>query len=223
MTVAMLAEHGVAVRTDGTSVWHVDPQPIAGVHRTIEPDLSNAAPFLAAALVVGGRVTVTGWPEQTAQAGDHLRGLLSAMGADVARDDRGLVVRGTGSIVGIDADLHDVGELTPTIAALAALAEGPSRLRGVAHLRGHETDRLAALATELVRLGAEVDETDDGLAITPQPLKGCVVHTYGDHRMATAGAIVGLRVPGVLVQDIATTDKTLPEFPRRWAALLGQG
>jgi 3-phosphoshikimate 1-carboxyvinyltransferase len=223
MTVAMLAEQGVAVRTDGTSVWHVDPQPIAAVHRTIEPDLSNAAPFLAAALVAGGQVTVTGWPERTTQAGDHLRGLLSAMGADVAHDDRGLVVRGTGTILGIDADLHDVGELTPTIAALAALADGPSRLRGVAHLRGHETDRLAALATELDRLGAEVSETDDGLVITPRRLHGGVMHTYGDHRMATAGAIIGLRVPGVLVQDIATTDKTLPEFPRRWAAMLGQG
>lgn len=222
MTVAMLAEHGVPVRTDGTTVWHVDPRPLAAFDRVIEPDLSNAAPFLAAALVAGGQVVVPGWPEDTTQAGDHLRGLLAAMGASVERDERGLVVRGTGAISGIDADLHEVGELTPTIAALAALAEGPSRLRGVAHLRGHETDRLAALAAELDRLGADVTETDDGLAIAPRPLQGCVVRTYGDHRMATAAAIVGLRVAGVLVEDVATTDKTLPDFPGRWAAMLGQ-
>lgn len=223
MTVAMLGEHGVVVHTDGSTVWHVDPHPLAAVDRTIEPDLSNAAPFLAAALVVGGRVTVPGWPERTTQAGDHLRVLLAAMGADVDLDERGLVVQGTGTITGIDADLHDVGELTPTIAALAALADGPSTLRGIAHLRGHETDRLAALAAELGRLGATVAETEDGLAIQPAPLHGAVVHTYGDHRMATAAAVIGLRVPGVLVEDIDTTGKTLPDFPRRWSAMLGQG
>lgn len=223
MTVAMLAEHGVPVRSDGATVWHVDPHPIAAIDRTIEPDLSNAAPFLAAALVAGGRVVVPGWPESTTQAGDRLRVLLAAMGAGVERDERGLVVQGTGTITGIDADLHDVGELTPTIAALAALADSPSRIRGVAHLRGHETDRLAALVTELGRLGAEVAETEDGLVIEPRPLHGAVVRTYGDHRMATAGAIIGLSVPDVRVEDIGTTDKTLPDFPRRWAAMLGQG
>jgi 3-phosphoshikimate 1-carboxyvinyltransferase len=223
MTVAMLAEQGVPVRTDGTAVWHVDPHPLAALDRAIEPDLSNAAPFLAAALVVGGRVRVPGWPARTTQAGDRLRVLLAAMGAEVTRDDDGLSVRGTGLIQGIDADLHDVGELTPAIAALAALADGPSRISGVAHLRGHETDRLAALAAELGRLGAQVAETEDGLAIDPRPLHGTVVRTYDDHRMATAAAILGLRVPGVLVENIATTGKTLPDFTRRWSAMLGQG
>src|SRR5690606_16284230 len=187
---------------------------------TVEPDLSNAAPFLAAALITGGTVTIPGWPEQTTQPGDELRHLLAEMGASVARVPGGLSVSGTGRIRGIDADLHDVGELTPTLAALAALADSPSRLRGIAHLRGHETDRLAALACEINRLGGDVRETADGLEIRPRPLTGGVFRSYADHRMATAGAVIGLAVPGVQVEDIATTGKTLPEFPRMWNEML---
>jgi 3-phosphoshikimate 1-carboxyvinyltransferase len=220
MTITMLAEHGVTVRRDGESVWHIDPHDITALDRHIEPDLSNAGPFVAAAMVAGGSVTIRDWPVRTTQAGDALRELLGRMGAVVTRSDTGVTVTGTGIINGIDADLSDVGELTPTIAALAALADSPSRLSGIAHLRGHETDRLAALTAEINGLGGDVDETDDGLVIRPRTLHAGTFHTYSDHRMATAGAIIGLRVAGVEVEDISTTGKTMPEFPKRWLDLV---
>lgn len=221
MTIAMLAEQGVPVRFDGESVWHVDPQQLRALDRHIEPDLSNAAPFLAAALLTEGRVTIPDWPTATTQAGDALRVLLARMGAGVELTSDGLTVTGGGPILGLEADLSHVGELVPTLTALAAFATTPSRLSGVAHLRGHETDRLAALVAEVNGLGGAVTETADGLTIEPRPLHGGAFRTYGDHRMATAGALIGLRVPGVEVEDIATTGKTLPDFARRWAAMLG--
>ena len=221
LTIAMLADHGVEVRRQGQAVWHVDPHDVTAVNRHIEPDLSNAAPFLAAALVTGGRVSIMDWPETTAQPGAAIRTILEQMGATTSWTDDGLVLNGSGTIAGVDLDLSEVGELTPTIAALAALADSPSRLRGIAHLRGHETDRLAALAAEINSLGGDAQETEDGLVITPRPLHGGVVRTYHDHRLATAGAILGLRVPGIMVENIDTTSKTLPDFPRRWSAMLG--
>ncbi len=220
MTIAMLADHGVVVRRDGAAVWHVDPQEVRAVDRTIEPDLSNAAPFLAAALITGGTVTVRDWPSQTTQPGDLLRGIWQAMGATVEHDATGLTVSGGSGIHGIDLDLADAGELAPTIAAVAALADSPTTLRGIAHLRGHETDRLAALTAQINGLGGDAQETSDGLLITPRRLHGGVFQTYDDHRMATAGALLGLAVAGVEVEDIATTGKTLPGFPRMWAEML---
>jgi 3-phosphoshikimate 1-carboxyvinyltransferase len=225
MSVAMLREHGVEVDVDSADLraatWRVDPGPIRALDRLVEPDLSNAAPFLAAALVTGGRVTVPGWPARTTQAGDSLRELLAAMGAEVALDSDGLTVTGTGTVEGLDADLHDVGELTPVLAVACALASTPSRLRGIAHLRGHETDRLDALAREINRLGGDAQQTDDGLVIRPKPLHGGRFESYDDHRMATAGAVLGLVVPGVEVVDVATTAKTLPEFVALWGSMLG--
>lgn len=221
MTLAVLRSAGVQAAGTGPGVWRVAPGVIASRDWRIEPDLSNAAPFLAAALVTGGSVTVPGWPATTTQAGDALRGLLAAMGAAVVRGDGGLTVSGSGDIVGLDADLHDVGELTPVLAAVAALAGSPSRLRGISHLRGHETDRLAALAAELTRLGGGVVEHCDGLSILPRPLHGGIWRAYGDHRMATAGALLGLVVEGVVVDDIACTTKTLPDFPGMWTTALG--
>jgi 3-phosphoshikimate 1-carboxyvinyltransferase len=186
----------------------------------VEPDLSNAAPFLAAALVAGGTVRVPGWPQQTTQPGALLPELLGSMGAEVRLDGDVLAVTGTGVVHGVDIDLKAAGELTPTIAALATLADSPTRIRGVGHIRGHETDRLAALATEIGRLGGQAEQTHDGLVITPRPLHGARFETYHDHRMATAGALIGLRVPGVEVVDVATTAKTLPDFVGMWTGML---
>jgi 3-phosphoshikimate 1-carboxyvinyltransferase len=163
---------------------------------------------------------VRDWPARTTQAGDAMRELLSLMGCTVTRDDRGLTVTGSGRIKGLDVELHDVGELTPVIAALAALAESPSYLRGIAHVRGHETDRIAALTTELRNLGADVTELPDGLELRPRTLHGGMFHTHADHRMAHAAAVLGSAVTGVLVDDVAATSKTFPDFPRVWAALL---
>lgn len=220
MTVEALRDVGVVVDELGESGWRVEPGPVGGLDVQVEPDLSNAAPFLAAAAVTDGWVRVPGWPQYTTQAGDALRDLLDAMGADVSLDRDGLTVHGTGELHGLDADLHDSSELTPVVAALAALADTPSHIRGVAHIRGHETDRLAALATELNKLGGDVTETEDGLVIRPAALHGGLFATYEDHRLATAGALLGLRVPGVEVENVETTAKTLPGFTDLWAQML---
>ncbi|MDV3220013.1 MAG: 3-phosphoshikimate 1-carboxyvinyltransferase [Intrasporangium sp.] len=220
MTVETLRDAGAVVDDSEPNTWRVEPSEVNALDVWIEPDLSNAGPFLAAALVTGGTVRVPGWPQYTTQAGDLMREILDTMGADVRLDRHGLTVIGTGELVGIDIDLHDAAELTPTVAALAALASTPSWIHGVAHIRGHETDRLAALTSELGALGSAVSETDDGLRIAPAQLHGGRFRTFHDHRMATAGAILGLRVPGVLVEDIATTGKTLPDFPGLWARMI---
>jgi 3-phosphoshikimate 1-carboxyvinyltransferase len=221
MTVATLRDVGVEVDDSRDGIWSVRPGPITGRDVRVEPDLSNAAPFLASALVAGGTVRVPGWPTLTTQPGAMVPELLERMGGTYTLADGVLSVTGTGEIHGIDVDLHAGGELAPTFAALAALADSPSRLRGIAHLRGHETDRLAALAREITRLGGQAEETRDGLVITPRPLRGDVVRTYADHRMATSAALLGLRVPGVLVENVATTAKTLPDFTGMWLGMLG--
>jgi len=223
MTLAMLAAAGVDAAEEPAETWRVLPGVVRARELDVEPDLSNAAPFLAAALVTGGTVRLPGWPRSTTQPGDRLPALLEAMGGVVTRDAGGLVLTGSGRVLGVDVDLHDVGELTPVLAAVAVLAESPSRLRGVAHLRGHETDRLAALATELAALGADVTETGDGLTIRPRPLHGGTVATYDDHRLATAAAVLGLVVDGILVENVDTTAKTLPGFAGLWAAMLSGG
>lgn len=224
MTLHMLGEHGVHVDFDAdTATWSLAPTALRAVDRRIEPDLSNAGPFLAAAMATAGTVTIPGWPRHTTQAGDDLRGLLAEMGGHVDLHADGLTVTGPGAVRGIDVDLGQVGELTPVIAALAALAETPSRLRGIAHLRGHETDRLAALTEMLTALGGSARETDDGLLIEPSTLHGATVSSYGDHRMATAAAVIGLVVPGVRILDIGTTAKTLPDFTGMWQRMLTAG
>jgi 3-phosphoshikimate 1-carboxyvinyltransferase len=226
MTIACLAARGVTVESPEPGVWIVPPEPIAGADVAIEPDLSNAAPFLAAALIAGGTVTIEGWPDATTQVGDHLATLLPRFGAVVTRDggaltvDGGAGVRGGATLPGVDLDLSEGGELAPTFAALAALAGAPGRITGIGHLRGHETDRLAALATEITALGGRVAELDDGLAFEVATLHGGPWRSYEDHRMATTGALVGLAVAGVEIDDIATTAKTLPEFPELWADML---
>lgn len=224
MTVDMLRSAGAQVDAPESggepNVWRVTSGALLGRDLVIEPDLSNAQPFLSAALVTGGRVTIPDWPAHTTQPGDALREILTAMGGSCTLDERGLTLTGGGRILGADLDLSEVGELTPGIAAVAALAESPSRLRGVAHLRLHETDRLAALTKEINGLGGDVTETDDGLLIHPRPLHGGIFHTYDDHRLATAGALLGLTVDGVQVENVATTAKTLPDFPGLWIGML---
>ena len=226
MTIATLAARGVVVESPEPDVWVVPASPIAALDVTIESDLSNAAPFLAAALVAGGTVTIDGWPDATTQVGAQLEQLLPRFGAVVRRDGHALTVdggdgvRGGTAISGVELDLSEAGELAPTLAVLAALASGPSRLTGIGHLRGHETDRLAALRENIERLGGSVTELDDGLAIEPAPLHGGPWLAHEDHRMATSGALLGLVVDGIEVDDIGSTAKTLPEFPELWEQLL---
>jgi 3-phosphoshikimate 1-carboxyvinyltransferase len=227
MTVDVLERRGVRVTADAAAArWTVEPGPIAARDVLIEPDLSNAAPFLAAALVAGGRVVVPGWPARTTQVGHRLRDWLPAFGARVRLEEGGLVVEadgvGAAPLDAVDLDLGEGGELAPTLVGLAAFADGPSTFSGIGHLRGHETDRLAALATELTAVGAATRETADGLVVTPGPLRapGRPWRAYGDHRMATTGALIGLAVPGLAVDDILTTAKTLPDFAGLWRRML---
>ena len=221
MTLDCLRKRGVKVSTPEPAVWRVEPGMISGGAVHIEPDLSNAGPFLAAAMVAGGSVFVKGWPDSTTQVGDEFDGILQKMGASIVRENGGLKITGSGAIHGIDIDLSIGGELTPVIAALAAISDSPTVIRGVAHLRGHETDRLAALAAEINRIGGIARETEDGLEIDPSNnLHGALWRTYEDHRMATAGAIIGLRVPGIEIEDITTTSKTMPNFAELWKNML---
>ena len=228
MTVQMLRDFGAEVTVDkSANSWSVSTGALQGQDLVIEPDLSNAAPFLSIAMVCGGSITIADWPEVTTQPGDQLREILTAMGATISRehDKGGLTITGGESIHGIDIDLHDVGELTPAIAALAALADSPSHLRGIGHLRLHETDRLAALTREINSLGGNVVEDETSLHITPhgamgKGLHGGTFHTYEDHRLATAAAVIGLVIPGVEIENVATTRKTLPDFPGLWQSLV---
>lgn len=223
MTVTMLTEAGVAVEATSDR-WQVAPGPIRAVDRRIEPDLSSASAFLAAAAATGGSVSIPGWPARTDQPGAALPGLLEAMGCTVRRDDDLLTVDGPTALDGLVADLRDVPELALTLAALATLARSPSRLSGIGHLRLQESDRLGVIAAELGKLGARIEVLDSGgLAITPAPLSapdGVVLDPLADHRLAMAYAVVGLVVPGVAIDDIATTGKTVPGFARIWERLV---
>ena len=220
MTIQMLRQFGATVEVNENS-WKVISGDLLGQDLTIEPDLSNAAPFMAAAMICGGSVEILDWPKSTSQPGDQLQDIYAKMGAKIERSNEGLKISGSGTISGIDIDLHDVGELTPSIAAVAALASSPSTLRGIAHLRLHETDRLAALASEINNLGGDVTEGPGELLIKPSKLVASqIFKSYEDHRMATAGAIMGLAVKDLIVENIETTKKTLPDFPGMWQEML---
>ncbi len=225
MTVAMLRQAGVDVDDATPHRWQVRPGVVAARHWDVEPDLSNAVPFIAAAVVSAGTVRITDWPAASIQPAHAILSILRQLNSVVTQSDSYLEVQGPQSYAGFDVDLRDVGELTPAVTVLAALATAGSvsKLTGIAHLRGHETDRLAALCTEINRIGGDCRETSDGLEITATPLRSGTWRSYADHRMAMAGAIVGLRIAGVEVDDIATTAKTLPQFPRLWADMLDQG
>lgn len=228
MTIHMLAKHGVGVRTvDDPPIetfqrhtWHVDPVELRARDWIIEPDISNALPFIAAAIVTGGRIQISGWPSDSLQPTDDVLGVLTLFGARIDFQESGLIVQGPDTIHPVDVDLSDIGETAPTMAAIALFADGRSVLRGIAHLRGHETDRLAALEREISGLGGSVEQTDDGLIITARDLGGGRFHTHEDHRMATTAAIIGLRTPGVLIENVGTTAKTLPAFTHMWSSLV---
>ena len=220
MTIQMLEKFGATVQRTASS-WSVKPCQLIGQDLVIEPDLSNAAPFMAAAMICGGSVKVSDWPLNTTQPGDQLRSIFTKMGAKVELNASGLTITGSGKIDGIDIDLGDVGELTPSIAAVASLATTPSALRGISHLRLHETDRLSALASEINNLGGSVIEGPGDLIIKPGKMNASqIFRSYEDHRMATAGAIIGLAVEGVIVENIETTRKTLSDFPGMWQGML---
>jgi 3-phosphoshikimate 1-carboxyvinyltransferase len=230
MTVQMLRDAGAHVETWTTgrqsSVpdrWQVHPGALRPSAVAVEPDLSNAAPFLAAALVTGGSVTIAGWPQRPLQAGDQILDFLTQMGAETTMTAAGMRVTGTGTVRGITADLRDVSEIVPVLAALAALADGPSVLTGIGHMRTHESDRLAALASEIGALGGDVRDRDDGLEIRPRPLRadGAVFASHDDHRLVMAAAVLGLALPGGLrVGNAATVGKTFPAFTTMWSAML---
>jgi 3-phosphoshikimate 1-carboxyvinyltransferase len=225
MTIGMLAQHGVKVRAVDDppvagyqrSTWHVDAQDIRSRDWHIEPDVSNALPFIAAAMVTGGRILIERWPVESLQPTATVLDVLRAFGAGIENTPEGLSVTGPDQIAAVDVDLSDIGETAPTMTAICAFASGPCTLRGIAHLRGHETDRLAALEREITSLGGSIQQTEDGLEIEPSAMRGGNFHSYDDHRMATTGAIIGLRVPGVVVENIDTTAKTLPDFAELWA------
>ena len=220
MTIQMLEKFGAKVEVTSDS-WSIKPCQLIGQDLVIEPDLSNAAPFMAAAMICGGSVSIKNWPTKTAQPGDQLRAIFTSMGAKIELNEKQLTISGAGQITGIDIDLGNVGELTPSIAAVASLATTPSTLRGIAHLRMHETDRLAALANEINNLGGSVTEGPGQLLIKPTKMRSTqIFNSYEDHRMATAGAIIGLAVEGITVENIETTRKTLPDFPGMWQAML---
>lgn len=220
MTVQALRDNGAGVDDSEPGRWRVLPGPLRARDVVIEPDLSTAAAYLAAPLVAGGAVTIPGWPVDTVQPGAVLPDLLEAMGAQVTHSEVGLTIAQGSGLHGIEVDLRDAPELTPVLAALAALADSPSTFRGVAHIRLQETDRLAALAAELGRLGADVDELADGLVVRPRPLHAAVLNSYDDHRLAMAWAVLGLAIEGVQVLDVATTRKTVPDFVGSWERML---
>ena len=225
MTVGMLRDAGAEVEEQGgTAVrpdaWRVCPGPLRPGTVRVEPDLSNSAPFLAAALVTGGTVTIEDWPARTDQPGDRLRELIGLLGATCELTPDGLTVTGTGTISGITADLRDCSELAPVLTAVAALADSPSVFTGIGHTRTHETDRLAALATQLNALGGRVTELADGLEIRPRPLTAGPLDSHDDHRMVMAAAVLGLAVPGLTVLNAATVAKTFPGFAELWGTTL---
>jgi 3-phosphoshikimate 1-carboxyvinyltransferase len=228
MTMRMLRGAGAVVEADSSGggrpdFWRVEPGPLDLGDFTVEPDLSNAGPFLAAALVTGGSVTIRHWPADSLQAAGAILDVITRMGGSVSAGGEGLTVTGSGAINGIDADLRDIPELCLPLTAVAALASGPSSFTGVGHTRAQETDRLAAIAKEINAVGGDVTETPDGLSVRPRPLRAPAGHafeSYDDHRMVMAGAVLGLGVPGIEVVNAATVGKTFPDFTAVWDGLV---
>ncbi|MFZ9360519.1 MAG: 3-phosphoshikimate 1-carboxyvinyltransferase, partial [Candidatus Nanopelagicales bacterium] len=216
MTIEMLKEVGVKTNQINATTWRIDNQNINSKNWVVEPDLSNAGPFLAAAMVTKGEIKINDWPLQTTQAGNSWIEILSLMGANIQLNSKQLILKNDSEIKGINYNLNDVGELTPVLVAISLFANSKSEFTGISHLRGHETDRLAALVENITAIGGDATETQDGLIINPKQLHGGVWKSFDDHRMATAGAVIGLKVKDIYVDDIATTAKTLPNFEEMW-------
>lgn len=216
MTIEMLKEVGVKTNQINATTWRIDNQTINSRNWVVEPDLSNAGPFLAAAMVTKGEIKINDWPLQTTQAGNSWIEILSLMGANIQLNSKQLILKNDSEIKGINYNLNDVGELTPVLVAISLFANSKSEFTGISHLRGHETDRLAALVENITAIGGDAKETEDGLIINPKQLHGGVWKAFDDHRMATAGAVIGLKVKDIYVDDIATTSKTLPNFEEMW-------
>jgi 3-phosphoshikimate 1-carboxyvinyltransferase len=230
MTVAMAERHGALIHTPEPNRWVVEPRQLAAVDERVEPDLTNAAAFLIAAVITDGAVRMY-WPSVTTQPGDEILGILSRFGAHVQRDlaTATVTVTGSGMLHGDTLDLSAASELTPVVAGLAAFAKGQTRITGVGHIRGHETDRITAIVSTLRAVGVPAEETDDGLVIgvpvdsypaLMSQLHAADLPTFADHRIAHLAALLGLRIPGVRLIDVATTAKTMPDFPQRWAAMV---
>ncbi len=224
MTLTMLQDRGVDAAETEPDVWRIEPGPVAAMDDWIEPDLTNLATFIAAVGITHGQATFA-WPDATTQAAEQLLAALRAFGLTLTfqhgtSGSESTVTVSSDEITGTDIDLHEISELTCTAAALAAVASGPSRIRGVGHIRGHETDRLAALEEGLRALGADVTQTHDGLVIEPRPLRGGLFRTHADHRLAHAAALIGLVTPGVVLDDVECTTKTLPDFVGMWEGML---
>jgi 3-phosphoshikimate 1-carboxyvinyltransferase len=220
MTIGVMAAFGARVDRDGARRFHIaGGQRYAGRDYAIEPDASSAHYFLAAAALTGGRVRVRGLCRGSLQGDVRFADLLEQMGARVVWAADAIEVTGPAQIAGIDADLNPISDTAPTLAAIAPFASGPVHIRNVAHLRWQESDRLRAVATELARLGVRVEERDDGLTVWPSPIAPAAVHTYDDHRIAMAFALIGLKVPGIRIEDPGCVAKTFPEYFERLEAL----
>ena len=215
MTIAALAHHGVQVYHQNRT-WEVCTGSIAAIDEVIEPDLTTAAVFMAAAVVTAGRITIPSWPVGTTQPGARIIAILNEMGATTSHSADGLSVSGAGQITGVDIDLHDASELTPVVAGLAALAKSATRIRGVAHIRGHESNRLDCLSHQINAIGGDCHQTSDGLIIHPRTLRPGIFQTHADHRLAHTGALIGLAIRGISLDDVGCTSKTMPGFPTIW-------
>jgi 3-phosphoshikimate 1-carboxyvinyltransferase len=216
MTLSMMRQWGFQYEVVSPTMYRIPaPQPrpaLASVFSyIIEPDASAASYFFAVAALTDGRITVLDLPERSLQGDVHFADLLADMGCRVEKCSSGITVHGR-SLRGIDVDMNAISDTVMTLAVVACLAEGPTTIRNVAHIRHKETDRLAALATELRKVGAEVEEFADGLTITPRPLHGAEIDTYNDHRMAMSMALIGLRVPGIVIRNPGCVAKTYPNF-----------
>lgn len=222
LTLAVMEAFGVDVERDGLRRFYIRTgQRYRGRAYAVEPDASSAAYFLAAAAVTGGRVAVPGLSTRSLQADARLADVLEQMGCRVERGPDRIAVSGPGTLRGVDADLGAMSDQTMTLAAIAPFAAGPTRIRGVAHIRHQESDRLAATAAELRRIGQEVEEHDDGLGIDPRPVRPALIQTYSDHRIAMAFAVTGLRAPGIAIADPGCVAKTFPDFFERLEGLRG--